>query len=155
MDALLRALPKLISAAGGGAEVTEAAARIAWRRVAGEPLRRHAVLFRLFRTMLVIAVSDAIWQKQLVPLSAQLLSRLNAVLGRGTVTFIEFRIDPETVARERGNADSVATITAEQAIGAVPLELHAAANAIADEALRRRFLLVAGASILRRDVTGG
>jgi hypothetical protein len=151
MDALIRALPKLISAAGGGEEVTEAAARIAWRRVAGEPLRRHAVLFRLFRTTLVIAVSDAIWQKQLVPLSAQLLSRLNAVLGRGTVTFIEFRIDPKTVASERGDADGVATITAAEAIGAVPQELHAAANAISDEALRRRFLLAAGASILRRE----
>jgi hypothetical protein len=151
MDALIRALPKLIAAAGASEEVTEAAARIAWRRVAGEPLWQHAVPFRLFRTTLVISVSDAIWQKQMAPLSAQLLSRLNAMLGRGTITFIEFRIDPDTVKRERGELHPVgAKLGAEEILNSLPDEIVMAAKSIADEALRRRFLLAAGANIRRQ-----
>jgi hypothetical protein len=151
MEALIRALPKLISAAGDSEEVTEVAARIAWRRVAGEPLRQHAVPFRLFRTTLIIAVSDAVWQKQLAALSGQLLSRLNAMLGQGTITFIEFRIDPGTVEHERAAHRPVAnTVAAEQILSSVPNELVTAANSIPDEGLRRRFLLAAGANILRR-----
>lgn len=154
MEALIRALPKLISAAGDSEEVAEVAARIAWRRVAGEPLCLHAVPFRLFRTTLVIAVSDAIWQKQMAALSAQLLSRLNAMLGQGTITFIEFRVDPETVEKERAGSRSLANpVAAEEILRAVPQELVLAANSIPDEALRRRFLLAAGANILRRSET--
>src|SRR5438132_7672299 len=102
MEALIRALPKLLSAAGDNEEVAEAAARIAWRRAAGGPLCQHAVPFRLYHATLIVAVSDAIWQKQMSALSGQLLSRLNAILGEKTITFIEFRIDPKTVEAERG-----------------------------------------------------
>ena len=151
MDALIRALPKLIAAAGASEEVTEAAVRIAWRRVAGEPLCQHAVPFRVFRTTLVISVSDAIWQKQMAPLSAQMLSRLNALLGRGTITFIEFRIDPDTVQQERGQQQPlVPPMAAGEILDSLPDEIVLAANAIVDEALRRRFLLAAGANMKRQ-----
>jgi hypothetical protein len=152
MEALIRALPKLISAAGDSEEVAEVAARIAWRRTAGDPLCQHAVPFRLFRTVLVIAVSDAVWQKQMAALSGQLLSRLNAMLGQGAITYIEFRIDPETVEKERAAHRYIANpVAAEDVLGSIPKELALAAKAIPDEALRRRFLLAAGASILRRE----
>jgi hypothetical protein len=152
MEALIRALPKLISAAGDSEEVAEAAARIAWRRTAGDPLCQHAVPFRLFRTVLVIAVSDAVWQKQMAALGGQLLSRLNAMLGQGAMTYIEFRIDPEAVEKERAAHRGLANpVAAEDVLGSIPEELAVAANAIPDEALRRRFLLAAGASILRRE----
>jgi len=152
MDALIRALPKLISAAGDSEEVAEVAARIAWRRTAGDPLCQHAVPFRLFRTTLVISVSDAIWQKQMAALSGQLLSRLNAMLGQGAITFIEFRIDPDTVEKERAAHGRIANpMAAEEILSSVPRELLAAAESIPDEALRRRFLLAAGASLMRRE----
>jgi len=152
MEALIRALPKLISAAGDE-QVTEVAAGIAWRRVAGESLRQHAVLFRLFHSTLIIAVADAIWQKQMMQLSGQLLARINALLGKGTITFIEFRIDPKTVEKERAaNRISHHVIKADEALESVTEELELAAQAIPDEALRRRFLLAAGANILRRQI---
>lgn len=151
MEALIRALPKLISAAGDNEEVAEAAVGIAWRRVAGEPLSQHAVPFRLFHKTFVVAVSDAIWQKQMIGLSAQMLSRLNALLGHGTVSFIEFRVDPETVAKQRASHRGVTnTPAAEEVLASVPKDLLVAANSIPDEGLRRRFLLAAGASILRQ-----
>ena len=151
MDSLIRALPKLLSAAGDNEEVAEAVARIAWARVAGEPLCQHAVPFRLYRNTLVIAVSDAIWQKQMAALSRQLLSRLNSMLGSGTITFIEFRIDPLTVARERTTKPSAPVQSDESVLSSVPEDVKTAADSIQDELLRRRFLLAAGADLLRKE----
>ncbi|MEO8435266.1 MAG: DUF721 domain-containing protein [Pyrinomonadaceae bacterium] len=152
MDALIRTLPKLLSAAGDNDEVAEAVARIAWARIAGEPLCQHAVPFRLYRSTFIIAVSDAIWQKQMSALSGQLLSRLNSMLGKGTITFIEFRIDPLTVAAERASQSSLAPAeSAESVLGSVPEDVMTAANSIQDEGLRRRFLLAAGADLLRKE----
>lgn len=151
MEALIRALPKLLSAAGDNEEVAEAAARIAWRRAAGEPLCQHAVPFRLYRTTLIIAVSDAIWQKQMSALSGQLLSRLNGMLGQGAITFIEFRVDPKTVEAERAPSQPMARAeAAESILRSVPNELVMAAKSIQDESLRRRFLLAVGTNIARR-----
>src|SRR5918911_153612 len=101
MDDLFRALPQILRAAGEAEEVAEAAALAAWRRVAGEQLRWQAVPFRLYRKTLTVAVADATWQKQFEKLGGQLLFRLNSVLGQPVVTYIEFRIDPQTVRVER------------------------------------------------------
>ncbi|HEY3026575.1 MAG TPA: DciA family protein [Pyrinomonadaceae bacterium] len=156
MEALIRALPKLLSVAGDNEEVAEAAARIAWRRAAGEPLCQHAVPFRLYHTTLIVAVSDAIWQKQMSALSGQLLSRLNGMLGQKTITFIEFRIDPKTVEAERAPRPSITGgESAESVPRSLPDELTLAASSIQDESLRRRFLLAAGANIRRRQTPRG
>ena len=154
MDALIRALPKLLSVAGDNEEVAEAVARIAWARIAGEPLCQHAVPFRLYRSTFIIAVSDAIWQKQMSALSGQLLSRLNSMLGQGTITFIEFRIDPLTVARERATKPGAVAESAESVLRSVPEDVKTAAESIQDEGLRRRFLLAAGADIRRKESAG-
>ncbi|MBV9960439.1 MAG: DUF721 domain-containing protein, partial [Acidobacteria bacterium] len=101
MEDLIRSLPKLLRAAGEAEEVCEAAAMVAWRRVAGEGLRGQAVPFRLYRKTLIVAVADTTWQKQLEAVSGQLLFRLNSLLGQAVVTFIEFRVDSRTVQAER------------------------------------------------------
>lgn len=146
MDDLLRALPNLLRAAGEAEEVAEAAAMVAWRRAAGEALRGQAVPFRLHRKMLVVSVSDATWQKQLEAMSGQLLFRINSLLGQALVTYIEFRIDPETVRAERARMRQNATTHAVQEQNALRRSrpLNDAAAAIHDEDLRQRFLLAAG-----------
>jgi hypothetical protein len=153
MDDLLRVLPKFLRAAGETEEVLEAAAMIAWKRVAGEGLRGQAVPFRLYRKTLIVAVADTTWQKQLEAISGQLLFRINSLLGQAVVTYIEFRIDPATVKSER--AKRAAEIDAEaqerRALESAAGEVRAAAEAIADEHLRRRFLLAAGSCIERRE----
>ncbi|HKR02328.1 MAG TPA: DUF721 domain-containing protein, partial [Pyrinomonadaceae bacterium] len=150
MDDLIRTLPKLLRAAGETEEVLEAAALVAWRRVAGEGLRTQAVPFRLYRKTLIVAVADATWQKQLEAVSGQLLFRLNSLLGQAVVTFIEFRIDPKTVRAERALAQTEIADQVEQerrALHTVSGEISMAAGAIHDEDLRRRFLLAAGSCI--------
>ncbi len=154
MDDLIRTLPKLLRAAGETEEVAEAAAIIAWRRVAGEGLRGQAVPFRLYRKTLIVAVRDATWQKQLEAVSGQLLFRLNSLLGQAVVTFIEFRIDPKTVNKERAALDVQKTNREEQerrALKTASGDLLAAADAIQDEHLRHRFLVAAGSCIDRRE----
>ncbi len=149
---MIRALPKLVRAAGEAEEVAEAAAFVAWRRVAGEPLRASAVPFRLYRKTLVVAVPDVTWRRQLEEVSGQLIFRLNSLLGQALVTYIEFRFDPQTVSVERARARPVAPSgpAEEAAAYARATELRAAAAAIHDEELRRRFLLAAGSCMNRR-----
>lgn len=153
MDDLLRVLPKFLRAAGETEEILEAAAMIAWRRVAGEGLRGQAVPFRLYRKTLIVAVADTTWQKQLEKVSGQLLFRLNSLLGQAVVTYIEFRIDPATVSVERAkltneiDRDALERRALENASG----QIRDAAEAITDEQLRRRFLLAAGSCIDRRE----
>ena len=154
MDDLIRTLPKLLRAAGETEEVLEAAAFVAWRRVAGDGLRTHAVPFRLYRKTLIVAVMDATWQKQLEPMSGQLLFRLNSLLGQAVVTYIEFRLDPKTVRAARDRADVRETNRVEQerrALRTISGEISTAADAIHDDDLRRRFLLAAGSCIDRRE----
>jgi hypothetical protein len=154
MDDLIRTLPKLLRAAGETEEILEAAALVAWRRVAGEGLRTQAVPFRLYRKTLIVAVADTTWQKQLEAVSGQLLFRLNSLLGQAVVTYIEFRIDPKTVNAERAAAQAEETDRIEQerrAMISVSGEISTAAGAIHDEDLRRRFLLAAGSCIDRRE----
>ncbi|HEX8707320.1 MAG TPA: DUF721 domain-containing protein [Pyrinomonadaceae bacterium] len=152
MDALIRTLPKLLRAAGETEEVLEAAALVAWRRVAGEGLRGQAVPFRLYRKTLIVSVADTTWQKQLEAVSGQLLFRINSLLGQAVVTFIEFRVDPKTVNAERSAIEARKVDREEQerrALQSAEGKVALAAAAIHDEDLRRRFLLAAGSCIDR------
>ena len=147
MDDLIRAIPKLLRAAGESEDVAEAAACVAWRRVAGEGVRGIAVPFRLYRKTLTVAVPDVTWQKQLEAISPQLLFRLNSLLGQPLVTYIEFRVDPQTVRRERerlGARAAPSEAPREESALRAAGGLAEAASAIRDEGLRRRFLLAAG-----------
>jgi hypothetical protein len=150
---LTRLLPKLVNATGANPEMTEIAARIAWTRAAGAGLRANAIPFRLFQKTLVVSVADAIWQKQMQSMSAELLFRIKRLLGRDVVDFIEFRIDPATVDRARAlnlQAKEPARLEARP----IPAELVSAASKISDGELRERFMRAAESCIARRELLG-
>ena len=151
MDELFKALPQLLRAAGESAEVSEAAAFAAWRRVAGEAMRGSAVPFRLYNKTLVVAVPDVTWRKQLEKVSPQLIFRLNSLLGQAVVTYVEFRVDQQTVREERARLrhSPYEQLTREEAALGRAVELSDAADAIRDDDLRRRFLLAAGSCLNR------
>ncbi len=152
MEDLFQSLPKLLRAAGESEEVLEAASFAAWRRVAGEALRGCAVPFRLYRKTLVVSVPDATWKRQLEQVSPQLVFRLNSLLGQAVVTYVEFRVDPQTVREERKRLGRTEyeRAGAEEAALDRAAELDEAAHAIHDDELRRRFLLAAGSCMNRR-----
>src|SRR5919107_3509631 len=151
MDDLFQALPKLLRAAGESDEVLEAASFAAWRRVAGEALRGCAVPFRLYNRRLIVSVPDATWRKQLEQVSPQLVFRLNSLLGQPVVTYVEFRVDPQTVREERKRLGRTRheRLDAEEAALERAHELDEAAHAIHDDELRSRFLLAAGSCLNR------
>ena len=145
MDELIKTLPGILRSVGNAKEVVEAAAIAAWRRAAGSGLRIHAAPLRLEGKTLVVAVADAVWQKQLGAMKGQLLFRINAILGQPLVSQIDLRIDPH-IANTRPLARSQ---TKEQMLDKVPLELFSAASGIKDKQLRQVFLKAVASSIDR------
>jgi hypothetical protein len=143
---LTRILPKLLKANGGNPEL---AVKLAWGRAAGAGLKPHATALRLDEKTLTVAVADAIWQKQLQHMSAELIFRVNNVLGQRAVESIVFRID--AAALSPGEARIEQPTTPSQQKTAAPTDLLFAANSIADEDLRARFIRAAENCIARRD----
>jgi len=87
-------------------------------------------------------------------LSGQMIFKLNSVLGQAVVTFIELRVDEETVLAERAK-NKISTISPEEleeiALEEVTPKLRSAADAIKDDNLRYQFLLAAGSCLARKE----
>ena len=153
MEQLINSLPALLRAAGNAEEVTEAAALAVWNHVAGAGLRQQTVATGLLKQQLTVAVADSVWQQQLESMSGQLLFRLNALLGQGTIRFIEFRIDPQTLQSRRDSQVKNAPRDERSAFQVVPFELISAAASIHDPDLRRAFLGAASSCVRRRETS--
>lgn len=153
MEALFRALPKLLKEFEDNENVREAVVFATWRRIAGESLSEHTVPFRLFNKHLIIAVADKMWKRHLETLSGQMIFKLNSALGQAIVTFIEFRIDEATLDAERAKHRK-SRMTDEQlieiALEEVTPKLRHSADAIKDDNLRYQFLLAAGSCLARK-----
>ena len=145
VEELIKSLPQVLRATGDSDEVAEAAALAAWRHVAGEGLRDHAVATRLGEGTLVVEVRDAIWQKQLATMKRQLIFRVNSTLGQPLVKDIELRINPKAL-----SATAQKPTYTDIADNEVPLELWSAASAIEDKKLRQKFLKAAMGSLRRK-----
>ena len=146
IDAILL-LPNILARAGDNRELAETAAKIAWTRAAGEGLRRHAVPLRLSEQKLIVAVSDAVWQKQLQSMSAELIFRINKLLQREVVASIEFHVSPGSL---RALAPSKSG-QAEKSAQPLPAEVISSAADIDDPELRERFMRAAQSCIARRE----
>jgi hypothetical protein len=143
IDAVLL-LPKILER-GNNFELSEAAAIIAWKRVAGEGLARHAKPTRLRDTTLTVEVADDVWKKQLQRMSAELISRMNRLLKRELVKTIDFRVNLAigkslTRASERPGH-----------MRQLPENIISSAAGIDDPELRERFIRAATNCIDRRE----
>ncbi len=146
IDAVLL-LPKILARAGDDRELSESAAKIAWSRVTGEGLRQHTAAIRLNDKKLIVAVADAVWQKQLQSMSAELIFRMNKLLRSNVVNSLEFQINPKAL---RGRDPS---LRQEKVVkrGPLPQSVIASAAEIEDRELRERFMRAAENCISRRD----
>lgn len=84
---------------------SEELAIAAWPTAAGKRLAARTGPVRLFGHKLVIEVENATWQRQLIALNAQILSKLQAILGPKIVQKLEFRISLQW--REPQRAETV------------------------------------------------
>ncbi|MEP7148689.1 MAG: DUF721 domain-containing protein [Acidobacteriota bacterium] len=148
---IFRTLPGILDDIEGSEMIREAVVFAAWRRIAGDGLAEHAVPLRLENGRLFIAVSNLMWQRQLKDLCAQMVFKLNAALGTPAVTFIELRIDEQAILNLRSKQPELSDQEfRSQAEKEISTELASAANGIADDELRRQFLLAAGNCLVRR-----
>ena len=127
----------------------ELAVKTAWARAAGEGLRRNTHPFGFEGKTLTVSVADALWQKQLQSMGAELIFRMNNLLGSGMVAEIVFCIAPSDVSQAQSINRSESSKKPE--CHPLPTELMFAATSIADEDLRARFLRAANNLIARRD----
>ena len=154
MNELFRALPTLLKEMGDNEDVREAVVFAAWRKIAGEGLREKAVPFRLYQKHLMVAVESEMWKRHLESLCGQMIFKINSALGQALVTFIEFRVDDETIQAERGKNRK--NLISEEELREIALEqitpkLRVAADAIKDDNLRYQFLLAAGGALAQKE----
>lgn len=144
MDDLFKTLSAVLRLVGNDPQVIEAAAIAAWKKAAGDGLRQHAIPVRLTDGTLVVAVADAVWQKQLGAMKDQLIYRTNSIIGQPLVREIELIVDPQLTKAPPPPEDE------RPLDNQVPLELWSAASAISDKELRQKFLRAATSAIQRR-----
>lgn len=147
---IFRTLPGLLKDLEGAELIREAVVFAAWRRIAGEALAEHAVPLKLENGTLSVAVSNITWQRHLKDLCGQMVFKLNAALGTPAVTFIHLQIDEQTVREHRSKMRKPEPDLRYNAEKEVSPELVRAADAIADDELRRQFLLAAGNCLVRK-----
>lgn len=140
-------LPKLLERAGANREMTEAAALIAWKRIAGEGLADHARPISLRTETLIVEVADDVWKKQLERMSRELTSRINKLLRREVVKAIEFRVNAKLLKRASSSSRT------RQSTKSLPESVISSAAAIDDPELRDRFIRAATNCIDRREAT--
>ncbi len=127
----------------------ELAVKTAWARAAGEGLRRNTHPFSFEGKTLTVSVADALWQKQLQSMGAELIFRMNNLLGRHIVDEIVFRIAPSDLSQTQ--SINLSEPSEKPNDHPLPTELMFAAGSISDEDLRARFLRAANNLIARRD----
>src|SRR5947207_11103022 len=120
-----RLLPKIVRAN------PELAVKMAWARAAGEGLRRNTHPTGFEGKTLTVSVMDGLWQKQLQSMSAELIFRMNNLLGRGAVAEIVFHIAPADVSQAQSISRSESSKKTTD--HPLPTELIFAARSIADE----------------------
>jgi hypothetical protein len=155
MEAIFRTLPALLRELDDNEAVREAVVFAAWRKIAGDGLRAKTAPFRLFQKHLIIAVGSDTWKRHLEHLAGQMIFKINSAVGQAAVTFIEFRVDEETVAASLADSrkDTLSKSEMEQlALEEVTPQMRRAADAIKDDNLRYQFLLAAGSCLARKKI---
>ncbi|MFN0084798.1 MAG: DciA family protein [Blastocatellia bacterium] len=147
MNSLLKMLPAMIRLSGDNEEVREQAVFAAWRLAAGDKIARICLPFQLQQKHLVITVLDATWKKQMQAVSGEYLFRINSMLGRPYVTFIEFRVNRKFVLANQPMDAQPIEFTHTQELEE---ELKSSAACIKDDALREQFLRAAAKCLERR-----
>ena len=140
MNDLIKILPKVLLNAGFGDDAKEQAAFAAWAAAAGRHVSNITAPIRLEKKTLVVAVMDETWRSQLRGISAQLLFKVNALLGSPTISRLEMIVNEGAVRSAHKEAPTVDFLAPDQ---------HAASLAVLADSiplppLRSAFLRAAG-----------
>ncbi|HLH02644.1 MAG TPA: DUF721 domain-containing protein [Bryobacteraceae bacterium] len=67
-------------------------ARAIWPAAVGKAVAAHTSRVRLVRNKLLVEVEDSVWQKQLFPLTSQIVARIRQVTNSDLIEDVEFRV---------------------------------------------------------------
>lgn len=146
MERLFKAIPTVLNSVGSHTATDEALVLAAWRECAGELLSQRTAAMEFFEDRLVVAAGDDTWRRHLEELAPQLVYKLNGRLGDGTVRYIEFVVDAGAIGRKTADAGEQQDATR----AVLDDSLAAAAEAIADPALREQFIDAAAVYLARQ-----
>ena len=88
-------------------------ARAIWPAAVGKAIAAHTERVRLVRSRLIVEVEDSLWQRQLFPLTAQIVARLRQVTHSDLIEDIEFRV--AVPKRQPMRAESLESVSADEA----------------------------------------
>ena len=146
MERLFDAIPDVLKGLAADRGTSDALVFAAWKQCAGKLITERTEPVEYFESRLVVAVADASWRAHLEDLSPQMIARMNATVGQGSVKFIEFRVDA-SVFREGKNSS---VEKSEPPLAELSSRLTDAANAISDQRLRNSFLAAAAAYLAKK-----
>lgn len=92
---------RLLSKIKTDAIPAEDLARKVWPRAVGKGIAGRSRVAALIGNRLVIEVEDQVWQKQLIPMTEQIVARLQSLLGETPVMDLEFRVAPPRIKVQR------------------------------------------------------
>jgi hypothetical protein len=147
MNELLNYIPLVLRQAGDSEEARQNVVLAAWTVLAGKEIRQISTALRVERKTLIIAVKNALWQRQLRTMSGEILFRLNSLLGAPVITTLEFVVNPDMIgANPSSPAEEVKFIAPEK----YAARLVDDAAAIQNEELREAFLRAASRCLDRK-----
>lgn len=154
MQDILRAFPTILKHLDTEGNAVEPIVFAAWRRVVDGALAEHIVPLRLEKNRLIAAVSSETWRRQVADLGPALAERVNAAIGAQVVNYVEFQVEASVIRRHRRQLKASEKIDSEWASlaeGQLTPGLRHAADSIADNELRDKFLAAATNSLARRE----
>jgi hypothetical protein len=86
-------IPNLLRRLPSSAALIESVVCALWNDVVGEALARRTRPIRLQGTTLIVSVPSPVWQRELQPMRAEMVRKLEQRLGPGMVRQLEFKSD--------------------------------------------------------------
>jgi len=145
MDAITKLIPTMLKLSGNNEELCEKASFVAWRLAVGKPLVNVTCPKRLIKKMLVVAILDIAWKKEIEKFSSQLLFQINTILGIPLVTGFDFYIDPKEFISKNPTTQNLP-----EDIPVDPLIIKSA-QGITDYELREKFLATASKCLVAQE----
>jgi len=151
MESTLAAIPKIFEQIDANPDAREAFVFAAWKQTVGELLNEHTVPVELAGSKLCVAVENLTWQRHLEDMAGQILAKLNSLLGRSPVKFIQFYVDEKMVAANRSTRHPAVREMPIETDGKIAMALRDSAASIGDEEMRKAFLLAAESCLARKE----
>jgi len=145
-------LREVLDRAGLGGVATSSALSGRWAELVGPGIAAHSSPGAIKGGRLAVTVDSSAWMNQLSLLSTDLIEKINAGLGQGTVTELRFRIGKPAASAARRKPAAKDAPKKRSLSASERAEVERAASQVSDPELRKSVvkLLTAAASVMKK-----